>query len=64
MSEFLRDSEMNSMDRIPFLCKVQFSNREKIKQAQEIYSSKRRGQSSRKNTSGSKAEMESSDKAL
>lgn len=64
MGKFLRDSEMNSMDRIPFLYKVQFSNREKIKEAQEIYSSKRRGQSSRKNTSASKAEMESSDKAL
>lgn len=63
MGKFLRDSEMNSMDRKPFLYKVQF-NREKIKEAQEIYSSKRRGQSSRKNTSASKAEMESSDKAL
>jgi hypothetical protein len=53
MSEFLRDSKMNSMDRIPVLCMGQFSNREKIKQAQEIYPSKRRGQSSRKNTPSS-----------
>ena len=32
MSEFLRDSKMNSMDRIPVLCSVHFNNREKIKQ--------------------------------
>lgn len=42
MSEFLRDSKMNSMDGIPVLCKVQFSNRAKIKQIQEIYPSKKK----------------------
>jgi hypothetical protein len=48
-----KEYKMNREIGYLLLCKIQFSNRERIKQAEKTYSFKRKGRSSRKNISSS-----------